>query len=289
MKNQDFTKEQLLADLQHQLEKKTNECYDLRKNIQSLSQQLRDAERGKSEFLSNVRNEINNPLTSIIGLASHLEKKSQEEHVRKMSAWIHQQAFELEYQLRNIMIAAEIEMGEMKPAGSQINIESFLEEQIDYLKTRTDQCKVNVKLHLKSDGIIFRNDPYLLQTICINLLANAIEYSEPGEEVIIAVWCGKETLYLQIQDFGMGIEPKNQEAVFTRFKQLDSGIQKVHRGQGLGLSIVRALTQILDGKIILDSAVNRGTTVTLQLPSLHSAPAFSTHGNEWIFSEGEQY
>lgn len=284
-----ISNEQLLAELHRRLGIKTVECKELEKNVQSLGQQLRESEQGKSAFLSNVRNEINNPLTSIIGLAELVTKTSQDENVRKMGAWIHQQAFELDYQLRNIMIAAEIEMGEIKPIGSQINIESFLTEQIDYLKTRTEHSNVNVTLRIKSDVVIFRNDPYLLQTICVNLLANAIEYSEPGQEVIVSGWCGKETLYLQIQDFGVGIDPQNQDAVFTRFNQLDRGLTKCHHGQGLGLTIVQALTQLLGGKIKLDSEVNRGTTVTLQLPSLQSAPAFSTHGNEWIFSEGEAF
>jgi signal transduction histidine kinase len=285
----DISDDQLLAEIQRRLGGKTDECRDLQITIQSLCKQLRDSEKGKSAFLSNVRNEINNPLTSLMGLAEHVSQRSKEESIRKMGAWIHEQAFELDYQLRNIMVAAEIEMGEIKPIGSQIDIRSFLHGQVDYLKTRTEESNVRIKLEMETDALTFCSDPLLLQTICTNLLANAIEFSEKGQQVIVNARRGKETLYIQIQDFGMGIAPQDQEAIFSRFRQLDSGCTKSHPGQGLGLCIVHELIHMLGGKIKLDSELNRGTTVALQIPSIQSAPAFSSSGNEWIFTEGEAF
>jgi signal transduction histidine kinase len=288
--------EQLLAELQRRLDQHSDlrqeeECTRLEEEVRRLSNLLRASEHGKSQFLSNVRNEINNPLTSILGLANSISGLKVEEKVKHISRMIHQQAFELDFQMRNIIVAAEIEMGEIKPMGSRVDIVSLIEDQIGYLKSKINHAHVTVKL-LAPDLLKFRTDPYLLQTICLNLFTNAIEYSGANKVVMIDVCEKGGNLHIEFVDFGAGIDFEKQKIVFERFQQVETGLTKSHPGHGLGLTIVHELVEILNGKMDLRSCPGQGTSAKIQIPPLFAddgATGISNFGNELIFSESQEY
>jgi len=269
---------------------KACECCELEDEVRRLSMKLQESEKGKSQFLSNVRNEINNPLTAILGLASSIVGITTEEKVRRMSTHIYQQAFELDFQMRNIIVASEIEMGDIKPMSSRVNIVTLLEDQIAYLKPKLDAMDVTIKLQLP-DLLKFYTDPYLLQTICTNLLTNAIEYSGPNKIVIVDAYQLDEQLTISVTDFGKGIEPEKQKVIFERFRQAETGQTKSHPGHGLGLTIAHELTEILNGSIELNSSLGKGTAIKIQIPALHheGTSSLSISGSELLFSDGEVF
>jgi signal transduction histidine kinase len=290
------TTEQLLAELQtrngqHFAFPKPDECRRLENEVKRLSSLLRDSEHGKSQFLSNVRNEINNPLTSILGLAASISGLPVDEKVKNMSRLICQQAFDLDFQMRNIMMAADIEMGELKPMGSQLDILSLIKDQVTFLKHRIDHSNVEVKV-ITPRMLNFPTDPSLLQTICANLLANAIEFSGQKKIVIINASEKDGKLKIGVTDFGPGIDDEKQKIIFERFQQVETGLTKSHPGHGLGLTVVHELVEILNGTIELQSAAEQGTTVTIQIPSLSAnalAIGTSAFGNDLIFSQEEEF
>jgi len=291
-----FTNDQLIGELKNRLgpmidSSQKNEFINLEEEVRRLSSFLQESERGKSQFLSNVRNEINNPLTSILGLASSITGSTTEEKVKRMSTLIYQQAFELDFQMRNIIVAAEIEMGDIQPMNSRVNIITLLEDQVSYLKPKIDSMGVTVKLQLP-DLLKFRTDPYLLQTICANLLTNAIEYSGANKLVIVDVTERDEHLHLSVTDFGSGIELEKQKIIFDRFRQAETGRTKSHPGHGLGLTIVHELVELLQGTIELKSIAGKGTTIHIQIPPFlqrEGSSSLSISGSELLFTEEEEF
>jgi signal transduction histidine kinase len=289
------TNEELLAELKSRLEQnfsspKAEERLKLEEDVRRLSSHLRQSERGKSQFLSNVRNEINNPLTSILGLAASIGSLIVDEKVKHMSRLIYQQAFDLDFQMRNIMVAADIEMGEINPMGSQVNVLSLIEDQMAYLRSRVNHGNVEVKL-ITPRLLRFRTDASLLQTICVNLIANAIEYSGANKMVIIEANEKDGELHFGVTDFGSGIDEEKQKIIFERFQQVETGLTKSHPGHGLGLTIVHELVAILGGSIKLNSSNDKGTTVKVRIPSLPADGngGISAFGNELIFAQGEEF
>ncbi len=287
-----LTNEQLVSELKKRLiqEDPIVEKYkQLEEEVRLLSAQARESEKEKSAFLSNVRNEINNPLTSILGLAESITRLSREPKIKSLGSLIHQQAFDLDFQMRNIIIASEIETGDVKPLLSQVHITSLLESQLDYLSLKLNSAHVAVKIEV-DEALYFPTDSYLLQAICANLLANAIEFSGNAKLVNVKVWLQDDNLNLNITDFGEGIAKERQNQLFKRFKQLDSGSTKLHAGQGLGLAVVHELVGLLGGSIELESSVGIGTSVTIQLPPpvSNQTTLTSTYGNEVIFENGSQ-
>lgn len=291
-----FTTDQLLDELKkrinagtQQVEEHECECLHLEEEVRRLSAQLQESEKGKSQFLSNVRNEINNPLTSILGLASIISRVSTEEKVRRMSTLIYQQAFELDFQMRNIIVASEIEMGDIKPMSSRVDVVTLIEDLVSYLKPKIESMEVGVKLNVP-DHLKFDTDSYLLQTICSNLLANAIEYSGTNKKVVANVSEKDKQLQIAVTDFGNGIEAEKQKVIFQRFRQAESGLTKSHHGHGLGLTIVSELIELLNGTIELQSVAGKGTTIKIQIPPLQHEGScnLSISGNELIFNEEEE-
>jgi signal transduction histidine kinase len=263
----------------------------LEEEVRKLSARLRESENGKSAFLSNVRNEINNPLASIIGLAASITGLPIEEKVKKLSALIQKQASHLDFQMRNIIMAAEIEMGEVHACGSRVNVASLIESLIEYFKHKLQENNIevtcNIPNHLK-----FRTDAHLLQTIMINLLANAIEFCGHQKRVDVAISTQSRNLNIRVTDYGAGIDFKMQQEIFQRFMQGESGLCKAHRGHGLGLSIVHGLVNHLGGTLSLVSAIGEGTKVTIEIPEmLHDCETgiSSSFGNELLFTTDEEF
>lgn len=270
---------------------KAQKYHELEEQIRELSVKLREAEKGKSDFLSNVRNEINNPLTSILGLTARMIESEKDEKRNKLARLVHQEVFELDYQIRNILAAGEVEAGEVKLLPSHVNIPELIETQIQYLQPRTEAK--NVTIQLISDNAsdkLFYTDASLLQVIIINLLANAVEFSSRDSKTLIRSTIEDGKLCIQVEDFGEGIEASNKARIFERFHQLDEGSTKVHRGQGLGLAIVVEFVGMLNGDIACDSQEKIGTTITINLPELLAdTPGATSFGNEILFNEGDEF
>jgi signal transduction histidine kinase len=295
MARSDFSNTQLLQELADRL----NQDFELRyraqlsgleNEIQQLGARLRESESCKSNFVSNIRNEINNPLASIIGLAASIHGLSVEEKVKRMGKLVYHQACTLEFQMRNIIIAAELEVGEMELCVSSVNMVGLMESATSNLKYKVEEQQVDIRLEIE-DHLRFVTDAQMLETICINLLANAIEYSGPNKFIIVGVKKISEGLQIAITDFGYGIDPEVQSKLFQRFKPGERGVNKMHGGHGLGLSIVKELVFLLGGTIELQSIVNNGTTVCVKIPELSSknVDSHSDAGNELLFTSDEQF
>jgi signal transduction histidine kinase len=263
----------------------------LEEETRQLVVRLRESENGKSQFLSNVRNEINNPLSAIIGLSAFITGLTSEEKIRHMSRLIERQAAALDFQMRNIIMAAEIEAGELTKSCSRVDVRSVVENQIEILRHQIIDHGTAIELGI-DEQLKFRTDENILQIICLNLFSNAIEYCGSNKIVMIDVQRKTGHLELSVRDFGGGIEPEIQSEIFQRFKQGEAGLRKKHCGHGLGLCIVKELTHYLDGSIELDSSPGRGTTIKVTIPEMPANALGEdtlNFGSALLFTEGETF
>jgi signal transduction histidine kinase len=289
--------EELIEELQQRFSQNTKslaELSKLTKQLKNVNHKLKESEKLKSQFLSNIRNEMNNPLASIMGLSKNIQLVSQlhPEKVQSMAALIHAEAFDLDFQLKNIFAAAELESGESPLEIVQAEIHSLVSSVLDMHQHRMQakQIKVQFTNKLPANAATFQTDPAKLQLVLSNILANAIEYSHAHGQLKITIGKEDKILSVSIQDFGIGISPSDQEIIFNRFTQLNTGITRNHRGHGLGLSVTKALLDILEGQITLLSDTNQGSTFTVHIKEFESRhDDFSIHGNEFFFNEGERF
>ena len=272
------------------------ELKELSKDYQNVTKKLRESEALKSHFISNISNEIVNPFTSILGLSKSIlsVEKHDWKKVVSMVALIHSEAFNLDFQLRNIFVAAKIEAGEVQPNIAKVNIRSLIQTVIDSFHIVARKMGIEISLQFNIEygfgkNFYFKTDSEKLKLIVSNLINNALKYSYKDSKIIVNVWVEDDILNLSVQDFGTGISEKNQKIIFERFKRLDSGINSINRGHGLGLSITKALLDVLGGNIEIDSKKGEGSTFSISLPEAKNiVEGFSGEGNDMFFDEGDE-
>ncbi len=269
-----------------------DELNRLNENLIRLNQKLIDAELMKSNFISNISNEIINPFTSILALSKGIleVKKENWKKVIAMVAMIHSEAFTLDFQLKNIFAAAKIEAGEIFPEISDVDVKGLILDVIDSFKYEVRKKSLLVKCRFTNkefgNRYYFHSDSEKIRLIVSNLLSNAIKFSHVKGKVLVNTLLKDDKLTLSIQDFGEGISKKNQQTIFDRFNRTDSGISSAFRGHGLGLSINKAFIDMLHGKFELRTAQEKGSKFIVTLPRLEGKIEGTTlDGNELLFRE----
>ena len=286
------TRQELVEHLQTQIEINRKALYDLQevtRKLELMNRKLQESEELKSHFLSNIRNEINNPLTAIMGLSNRLFAGANPANLPVIARMIYEEAFNLDFQLQNIFAAAELEAGEVAPEWVQVDVTGVVKGILALFEHAIAEKRLTLHATLPA-SLVFVTDARKLHLILINLLANAVEYSPEGEAIEVRVATVQEQLHLQVRDGGPGIPAAQQSTIFDRFRQLQSGPAKGHRGHGLGLSIVRSLAELLGGTIELESAPQKGSRFHLILPQPDDRPdMIAQEGNMFFFGEGERF
>lgn len=288
-----LTDEELIQELSKRFAQSRKAFSDLsvvHRKLLDMNRRLEASESLKSNFLSNIRNEINNPLNAIMGLSRQIGFIGGENgEIAVLAAMICAEAATLDFQMRNIFLAAELEAGVVAPRGTSVHVSAIITEVIDSLQNSAAPKIVRLFHDSPADGgkDVATIDSVFLRTIVSNLLANAIEYSNAGAEVVISSAMGADgKLLLSVRDHGIGIATQDQQRIFDRFVQLESGTTRSHPGHGLGLSITKALVDLMQGSISLESAPGRGSLFTVVLPPCTLSAddtIFEESGNLFIF------
>lgn len=283
---------QVLAKRLAQSKKAFSDLTVVNRKLMEMNRRLEQSELLKTNFLSNVRNEINNPLNGILGLAGELAAlPGADEQVAAFASMICSEANALDFQLRNIFVAAELEAGLVDPHWSSTDVASVASYVVESFRHGATRKMVSIELLLQNPGQPLRvnTDAEKLQVIISNLLANAVEYSREGGVVNVTLGIDDEgMLLLRVQDFGKGIAAEDVGKIFDRFVQLETGATRGHAGHGLGLSITKALIDLLQGTITVESAPGSGSVFTVMLPPSSLADnenSFAEGGNLFIFDE----
>lgn len=292
-----ITDEILLEELSKRIERyksalENTSSYN--KQLLELNKKLSESEAMKSHFISNITNEIINPFASILGLAKSITECDDEspEKMKRMAAMIHREAFNLDFQFKNIFAAAEIEAGEIQPIVSVVNIDEMLNGLMQQYSREIAMRKLTASLEKENDDgtvLLFKTDGDKLTVVLSNLICNAINFNRQGKKLIVRYGRTPENqLKISVIDEGLGISEENRKIIFDRFKRLDNGINSINRGHGLGLSINKAYIDLLEGKLLVESKENEGSTFTVILPeSQVSSNDYSEEGNEVFFGDEE--
>lgn len=286
--------EDLIKELSERVDEKDRALFDLRmatRRLEEVNRRLIESEALKGHFLSNIRNEINNPLAVIAAIAGEITSCVGRDPAECLALGdaIRSEAFSLDFQLRNIFCAAEIEAGEALTTPAQVDLCALVEATVASFAPLAAAQGLELRTIWEQEPgtePLFVTDPAKLQLILANLLSNAVKFGGEGTAVQVTVHRGADALRLSVEDRGIGIDPADQDAIFERFHQLEGGKLKGYAGHGLGLSIVKALLELLGGTITVDSAAGRGSRFTALIPETSGAGSedvFADAGNEFFF------
>ncbi len=298
---ENFTNEELLKELALRLEKQeefSRQQNALKSELILINKKLAESESLKSHFISNITNEIINPFASILGLSKAILSVDKEnwKKVLSMVALIYTEAFTLDFQLKNIFAAAKIESGEIYPEHADVDVCNIVESVIATFKIELKKKKIKVEtIHCeeisiaKSNGsFYFKTDPEKFKLILLNLLNNAVKYSFEEGQITISLWKEDNNLFVSVKDHGPGISEEHQKIIFDRFKRVDSGITSTNRGHGLGLSINKALLDLLGGEIHIKSNPGEGSLFTARFPeAMEESFLTASDDNELFFNDNQ--
>lgn len=275
-----------LENCREQVSQLINENAELLKNLHTVNEKLRDSERLKGHFISNITNEIINPFASVLALADNIQHLNENDipKAKRMAELIFEEAFHLDFQLKNIFAAALIEAGNDELKISTFNFKDFVDHTIQYFSKQLQKKNLRISLEVANcpeynENFRFTSDKEKLELILKNLISNSIKFSTEDSAIELEFCYINGILSLEVSDHGKGIHPEDRKVIFDRFKQLDERINSINSGHGLGLSIVMAYTDLLGGKLSLNDNLNGGIRVILSIPE-------STEPNDWDDLEG---
>ncbi|MBF0453741.1 MAG: HAMP domain-containing histidine kinase [Magnetococcales bacterium] len=287
--------DELIDELKQRFDATKQALYDVKmvtNKLEEVNKKLQASEQVKSNFVSHMKNEINNPLTSILGLTVQIKTGNlDQETIQSVATMIHGEAFSLDFQLRNIFAAAELESGETEIQVSLVDVHNLIKDAVDTFQHLIDEKQLKVLFTPQpadGEGLRIKTDTEKLSLVVHNLLSNAIEFNREGGTITIDAKMLEGRLSLSFTDTGAGLEPDQLHKIFDRFSQLEVGYRKSHKGHGLGLSITQAIVDLMEGEVIVDSTKERGSTFTILLPEMVAdvdADAFSVDGSDFFFDD----
>lgn len=228
------------------------------------------AAAAKAEFMANMSHEIRTPLTSIIGFSSLLAARADlGDEARRHVGRVRAAGQGLLALVNDILDFSKLEAGEMRIVPEPIDAALLFEETLDLFQPLAEPK--GLKLMLRGDARLPGRvvlDPERLRQILLNLLGNAVKFTEAGEVVLAYAYDGElQRLQVEVSDTGPGVAPDQQAKLFQRFTQVDGGSSRRHGGAGLGLAICRALAEAMGGGIAMRSALGQGSTFSFWLPA----------------------
>ncbi|QDU36859.1 Aerobic respiration control sensor protein ArcB [Maioricimonas rarisocia] len=235
--------------------------------MKSAQKAAESASRAKTDFLANVSHEIRTPMTSILGYADLLAKSPEDENRDHWIATIRENGRCLLDILNDVLDLSRIEAGRVDLYREQFELNPLLSTIHSLMAVRADEK--GISFQFESDGRIPRtidSDPKLVRQILINLIGNAIKFTDEGSvRVVIRYLPAADSIHFDVIDTGVGIPEDEQDLLFQPFMRASTDERPIHEGTGLGLAICQRLVQHLGGSLTLESQVGKGSRFSFNL------------------------
>ena len=239
--------------------------------LQDINKELLLADQNRSNFVARMSHELRTPLNSIIGFSKIMEKNKpgnlSELDLDRLEK-VHRNGNHLLQMINNILDLSKVEAGEMHVAAEVVDLDELTGDVIDMLQPQADAKRLYLHREFEEAGLTTCTDGMKLRQVLVNLVGNAIKFTETGG---VKVTCtipkdDQQYLFIDVVDTGIGIDEEKHERIFKAFAQADHTTAQEFGGTGLGLTISRSIVRLLGGVLELKSIPRKGSVFRIKLP-----------------------
>lgn len=238
------------------------------REIEEKGHQLEIASKHKSEFLANMSHELRTPLNAILGYTQLILDKiygDVPEKIQEVLERLEKNGHHLLSLINDVLDLSKIEAGQLSLSLSEYSMKEVVQTVFTSVESLAAEKNLALKVMVPPDLVSGKGDEQRISQVLLNLLGNAIKFTETGE-VRVEVTASNEAFLVSVSDTGPGLSEGDQERIFQEFHQADSSSTREKDGTGLGLSIAKKIIEMHGGRIWVDSNLGKGSTFWFTLP-----------------------
>lgn len=250
--------------------KDVSEKYELEKALLEY-EKIKQEDIIKNEFFSNISHELKTPLNIIYSanqlLGVSVQKSNFKDIYIKYKDCLDINCKRMLRLIDNIVDITKLDVGFKYPEFDNYDVVKIVEDMTLSVASYANIKGIEVLFDTDVEELDIKCDPDMLERIVLNLLSNAIKFSEEGGSILVEIFSDETWVGIKVKDDGIGIPLNIQDKIFDRFVQGDKSMRRKKEGSGIGLSLVKSLVELMDGKIYLQSDGKNGTEFTVLLPN----------------------
>jgi PAS domain S-box-containing protein len=237
-----------------------------------LLNQAIEYDRFRTDFFANISHELRTPINVILGTLQLMELKfkelfnENEEKSKRYLRTMKQNCYRLVRLIDNLIDVTKIDAGYFEIHLSNCNVVSVIEEITLSVAEYVENKGISLVFDTEMEEKIIACDKDKIERIILNLISNAIKFTNPGGNISVNIFEKKDNIVIAVRDTGIGIPKEKQQCIFDRFVQVDKSLTRNREGSGIGLSLVKALVEMHGGKIFLESEIDIGSEFSFELP-----------------------
>lgn len=240
-----------------------NEVGELARSFEKMAASIQAQDDDKREFLQNVSHELRTPLSYIKGYSELLQQPADDQ--AEIAAIVYSESERMERLVNQLLDLTRLEGGTGQLKSELLALAEIVREAAGKTEVKWRKKKLRVRAELDEELLIKGDGDRLLQVL-INLLDNAIAYTDPAGEILVRLSDANGEALLEVIDSGVGIAQEHLPHIAERFYRADKGRTRTGGGAGIGLSIVREIIELHGGTLAIDSTIGQGTNVSIRLP-----------------------
>ena len=246
-----------------------------KKALEESNQKLVELDQIKSRFFANISHELRTPLTLLLAPLETLMQKfnrSFDGDTREVLATMHSNGMRLLKLINDLLDLVRLESGRLEVKHESLNVMDFVKGLASAARQVADDKRLRLETIVDPELGSVISDRDKLEKIVLNLVFNALKFTPAGGKVELRAEKKEDAFVITVADTGMGISAKNLPFVFDRFWQADGTSKRKYQGVGIGLALVKELTEVQGGKVDVQSTEGKGTTFTVRLPYQKAEP-----------------
>lgn len=278
MKIAQYDDQALLDEISRRFEEKRASIHEMEfmtKKLLELNEHAKEGEEVKTYFLSLIKNEFNNPMTVLLNLVKKIGGENNPDKASRIATMMHKELMYLDFSLKNIFAASEIEYGQSANSYVRVRPEEIANEAIGYLEPMIEEKLLHTEVNSSVRTIVI--DAQKCYLILLNLLSNGCEFSHPSTTLSVSFSENDGSYEMRVANTGEGIKEESKKHMYNRFYKYSTGKTRPSQGLGLGLSVVKELCRCMEGTI--DYFEEEGKTVFIaRFPVKNEKELSVSHG-----------